>query len=545
MSNTKKCLITLISERSTPILMAGSRKTTITLVLMGLSLVSFLLFQVVMRPPVVLLTVRADSEKGREIEPVWTRMNVWDLSMAPSEPPSPFIREVILMTATGGRDTSEILHLGQESGLELDYSNLDQALDTVLSAGLHPTLVLGNTPEDLSDSPGEKGAFDANIGAPVNYELYHEFIESLFSHLVNRYGRETVEDWNFRLMTEPDNTDWWKAGRTEYQKLYDYTLAAARSVAPGIVIDVGNLMTPTGRDAWTEHLSLWISGNSNPLLPESVPRHIRRFGFSCYARGQMGMDPRDLGLMAEEIRDAAPELGDFPLSVDEGMILKDEEGKRLWLGDGSELGAAWNAAIVKQCLEHDIERYVQWGFEVDGVKSPSYNVMLMLERMLGGMEIEVRMGGMKPPSSSYLDAIAVRDEKGDLRILVFHYRPDRTGLGTQRVKIELKGLEGRYTLRHWRVDYNHSNYFTTWLEDSKDVVRLDSGSGSGSIWDLAVTNVLGKDGWVLWNTRKDAYMEIDDLEMLEPEEEVSITGIFTKDIEMPPNSVSLFELTGA
>jgi hypothetical protein len=522
--------------------MARRRRGTITLVVMGLSLLSFLFFQLVIRPPVVRFTVRVDSETGGTIEPVWTRLNIWDVTMAPSAPPSPFIREVILMTATGGRQTSEILHQNPNGTVDLDFSSLDSALDKVITAGLHPTIVLGNTPEDLSDSPGELGAFNANVGAPRDYDVYFDYVKSLFSHLVDRYGGELVESWNFRLMTEPDNADWWKAGRTEYQKLYDYTLAAARISAPGVVIDVGNLMTPTGKDAWTEQWSHWISTGSNPILPGSVPRTIRRLGFSCYARGQIGMDPRELGEVAEEIREKAPGFEDALLSVDEGMILIDEEGKRLWLGDGSELGAAWNAAIVKVSLDHGIERYVQWGFEIDGVKSPSYNVFSMWEKMLGDSILVTVQGGTKPPSSSYLDAIASRNDVGDVRIFVFHYRPDRDPIGSHKVKIDVKGLDGSYTMNHWRVDYNHSNFFNKWIEDSEDLPRMDAGSGSGSIWDLAITNVLGKSGWEFWNSRKEGYKQIDDLEIFEAPEELEVSGTLTREVVLPPNSVSLFEL---
>jgi hypothetical protein len=254
------------------------------------------------------------------------------------------------------------------------------------------------------------------------------------------------------------------------------------------------------------------------------------------------MDPRELGEMADEIREKSPGLEDALLSVDEGMILFDEDGKRLWLGDGSELGAAWNAAIVKVCLDHGIERYVQWGFEVDGVKSPSYNVLAMWEKMLGNPILETVQGGTKPPSSSYVDAIAGKNDGGDVRILVFHYRPDRDPLGPQTVKIDVKGLDGGYTLNHWRVDYNHSNFFTNWLEDSEDVPRMDTGSGSGSIWDLAITNVLGKGGWDLWNSWKDGYKQIDDLELFEQPEELEVSGTLTREVVLPPNSVSLFEL---
>ncbi len=515
----------------------------VTVVVMALSLVSFVTFQIVMRPTPIRVHVLADDPVGGSVPPVWTRLNIWDLSMAPTEQPAPFIREVILMTATGGRVTSEMFNTTPDGAASHDFTKLDTALDRVLQAGLHPTIVLGNTPEALSDSPVDKGAFDANVGAPTDYDLYYEYIRSLFSHVCDRYGRETVESWNFRLMTEPDNTDWWNSGLPEYQRLYDFTVAAARSEAPGVVIDLGNLMTPVGEGAWSSKLAEWFATDLSAPVENALPRRTRRLGFSCYSRGQIGMDPRELGEIANELETSLQQLGDALPTVDEGMILHDEEGKRLWLGDGSELGAAWNAAIFKICIDHGIERYVQWGFQTDGVKSPSYNVAMMYERLLGGDQLKVRVGGGRTSSDTYVDAIASMGKDGSVRIIAFHYRPDRFPAPDEKIRIKVGGLpDGEYAVEHWRVDRDHSNFFTKWLEDSKGLVRIDTGSGSGSIWDLAATSVLTRKGWELWHSKRPEYLEIDDLQRYEESSQVTVRGEFAKDIVLPPNSVSLIEL---
>ncbi len=519
-----------------------TKKGMIGVTLMAFSLASFLLYQLAARPAANRVEVDVTTLTSQVVEPVWTRVNVWDLDHAPTSPPAPFIREVILMTATGGRESCQMFSYENDGRPAYDFTKIDSALDKVLSADLDPTIVIGNTPEAMSDSPGEQGAFDANVGAPVNYDEYNDYIEALFSHLVQRYGLERVESWGYRLMTEPDNTDWWKHGRLEYQKLYDYTLAAARSAAPGIVIDPGNLMTPVGRDSWFPHLSRWIATGQNAIVPGAVPRSIEQLGLSCYARGQMGMDPRELGEIVREIRGQIDGLDDVGISVDEGMILSDEEGKRLWLGDGTELGAAWNAAIIKVCLDNDVVRFVQWGFLTDGVKSPSYNVISMFEKILGQAMLRTKVRSSNVPSSSYLDALSCIDEGGSIRIILFHYAPDRHLTFDAEVKLKVGGMApGTYQVRHWRVDRDHSNFFSQWLEDSEDIIRLDVGSGSGSKWDLAATNVLGKQGWELWNSRKEAYLEMDDLEMIDGGQ-VQLEGDFSTDIVLPANSVSLVEL---
>ena len=108
------------------------------------------------------------------------------------------------MTATGGRESCEMFSYGEDGRPSYDFAKIDSALDKVLLADLNPTIVIGNTPEAMSDSPGEKGAFDANVGAPVDYDEYSGYIEAFFAHLVGRYGLDRVESWGYRLMTEPD-----------------------------------------------------------------------------------------------------------------------------------------------------------------------------------------------------------------------------------------------------------------------------------------------------------------------------------------------------
>jgi xylan 1,4-beta-xylosidase len=519
-----------------------ARKGMIAIILMGLSLASLLLFQLILRPTASRVEVDAAKLTQQVVWPVWTRVNVWDLEYAPASPPAPFIREVILMTATGGRESCEMFSYGEDGRPRYDFAKIDSALDKVLLAGLMPTIVIGNTPEAMSDSPGEKGAFDANVGAPVDHDVYSGYIEALFEHLVGRYGLERVQSWGYRLMTEPDNTDWWRHGRLEYQKLYDYTLAAARSAAPGLVIDPGNLMIPVGRETWFPHLSRWISTGQNALVPGALPRSISQLGLSCYARGQMGMDPRELGEIVQEIRGQIEGLDDVAISVDEGMILFDEDGRRLWLGDGTELGAAWNAALIKVCLDNDVKRFVQWGFQTDGVNSPSCNVLCMFETILGQTLLKTKVRRSNLPSGSYLDALSCMDGEGNVRMILFHYAPDRYLTFDAEVKLSVDGMApGLYQVRHWRVDRDHSNFFSQWLADSEDIIRLDVGSGSGSKWDLAATNVLGKEGWELWNSRKEAYLEMDDLEMIDGRQ-VQLEGDFVMDIVLPANSVSLVEL---
>jgi len=82
---------------------------------------------------------------------------------------------------------------------------------------------------------------------------------------------------------------------------------------------------------------------------------------------------------------------DVELGFAEGQLIFDENGTYLWLGDGTEYGASWQAAyhIFGICEEFDY--IVHWGFSADGVKTPKYNVIEILEKMKGDIRLDMKV----------------------------------------------------------------------------------------------------------------------------------------------------------
>ena len=213
------------------------------------------------RPPQIV--VYSDQPDGTKIRPVYNRMNVWDVTHAPNDKFFPFFDEAILMTATGGRETSEIYSEDEYGNAVYDFTNLDSAINNLLTAGIEPLIVLGNTPEDMSTQPGAQGAFAANVGAPKDWNKYFEFMRVIGEHLVLKWGKQTAEKWNYRLMTEPDSSAWWNEPFGGYQKLYDYTLAGLRTGGLNkIAIDLGNLMSPLVNTSWYSEWGTFILDNT-------------------------------------------------------------------------------------------------------------------------------------------------------------------------------------------------------------------------------------------------------------------------------------------
>src|SRR5581483_5460745 len=123
-----------------------------------------------------------------------------------------------------------------------DWKIVDQIFDTYVKVGAKPLVEVGFMPEALSVKPQpyrhhwEPGKPYADIYTgwaypPRDYNKWAELIRQWVRHSVERYGREEVLAWYWELWNEPD-ISYWKGTPEEYNKLYDYTVAAIKGVLP-------------------------------------------------------------------------------------------------------------------------------------------------------------------------------------------------------------------------------------------------------------------------------------------------------------------------
>lgn len=221
-----------------------------------------------------------------KIYPTYHRINIWDVSHTGQFPAYPhhkytFLREANLMTATGGRESSEMFDINGNHR----FSILANSIQNLLDSGLKPIIVIGNTPEALSDMPGEKGLFNANVGKPKNYKKYYDYILKLFEFLAKRFP-DSISNFEFRFLTEPDFYTWFNNGLEEYKKLYDLTLGAMQealrkfNISP-IVLHPGNLIAPL-KDSdtlsmfypWTIALAKWLKEDYSGKFIETFDKGL-------------------------------------------------------------------------------------------------------------------------------------------------------------------------------------------------------------------------------------------------------------------------------
>jgi len=513
----------------------------------------------------------APEQQYNEIKPIWDILNLWSPSFLVNDngdpvtwlkDTHPFVNRVILMTATGGRPDYpglEILKKDSLGNLVYDFANFDGYLKAALYNNFTPIIVLGAIPFVLAPDPYHIGVFGSITDPPTDYSQWYSFVKTLIAHCVETFGLPEVKTWQWRLYTEPDNRDWWHGTKEEYFKLYDYTVAAALEVIPDIIIGPGNMLGEI-EDHWglefLDHAFVGIN-----YYTGTTGSYMKFFTISAYERCEKDHPPlQQFEGRVHAIKEKLQQYGaldTIALGFDEGQLITDEDGVYLWLGDGTEYGDSWQAAYQILGIREGLERIVQWGFTSDGVKTPKYNVIEMLEKMKGQRRIEMHKVSDSRTTLAQafqmIDGIAsIAPDMSIINIFIYcHYKYRYRELtlteDPQSVQINIRNIPfatSRVRIKHWVVDSSHSNYFNKWLEDSRDLPRVSYNGIGGSIFDAAVNSNFNQEGHVFWWYHKPEYLEIDDLEKLRPDTTLTSNddGSLTFTIGMRSHQVSLLQI---
>ena len=118
-----------------------------------------------------------------------------------------------------------------------NWSIVDRIFDTYQATGITPFVEIGFMPEALSPHPEPyrhhwPKDFDTGWAYPPNdYSAWSDLVYTWVRHMADRYGAEQVAKWEWEVWNEPD-IFYWHGTVDDYNKLYDYTVAAVRRALP-------------------------------------------------------------------------------------------------------------------------------------------------------------------------------------------------------------------------------------------------------------------------------------------------------------------------
>jgi xylan 1,4-beta-xylosidase len=416
-----------------------------------------------------------------------------------------------------------ILHDELEVYREVDgqphfsFDRIGQIYDLILALGLRPIVELSFMPRDLARDPSKTVfQYDAIVSPPRSFERWGELIAALVEYLAERYGLEEVRRWGFEVWNEANLEVFWSGTRDEYLDLYDVTARAVKGVdrslrvggpASAAVGWLDELLAHTRESgAAVDFLSTHTYGNA----PMDLRPIARRHGYDG-----LPLWWTEWGAHAGHNRP----LNDTVWSA--GYLVR---------GMASAMGRLESLAYWVMSDQFEElgwpQQLLHGGFglmTVGGLRKPRFWGLWMLEQ-LGEERLAAEVTG--DGAGDMVNLLASKDADGRLALLVWNTTIDSTKADGDRLldrhmAMSLAGLDARrYSLRHRRVDLEHSNLSAT-------CAAMEVGD-----WPT-------DEQWA-------GLRASDKLQDLEPEHEVEVRGRrLDLEIELQMPAISLLELTPA
>ena len=391
-----------------------------------------------------------------------------------------------------------------------DWKILDRIFDTFHQLKLKPLVEIGFMPEALSthSQPYQHTFPNGPIWTgwaypPKDYGLWADLVYRWVRHEVDRYGAPEVDTWYWEVWNEPD-IGYWQGTPEEYYKLYDYTADAVKRALPTARIGGPHSTGPASQKAgdflrgFLNHVvngRNFVTGKTGAPL-DYIGFHAKGSPRMVDGHVQMGIRNQALNIDSGfRIVASFPELRDKPVIIGES----DPEGcaacsARANPQNGYRNGplyASYEAAVYRYTRDlaerHRVrlEGAVTWAFEFEdqpmfegfrelatnGVDKPVLNVFRMLGRM-GGEQAGAKSDGAVDLDTALssgvrvkpdIDSMATRKESS-AAILVWNYHDDDVDASASPVRVHISGLStaGPCTLRHYRIDGEHSNSYAVW-----------------------------------------------------------------------------------
>lgn len=452
----------------------------------------------------------------------------------------------------------EAIRPGADGQFSYDWSRFDGMADQIAALGCPLKVVFFAMPYELAlDPTSEKtrpNGAKVCISPPKDYGLWRAMCADFMRHIMERFGEEAIRRWSFRCWNEPDLTHFWHEGNvTEYLKLYDYFADGVKSVCPearigGPALSANKIyLDPAPFIQFLDHIT---SGTNHATGTPGSPIDylgIHTYGGKSGGPGH-GRDYPDSDYMLEkqfrlrDIRNRYPTLRSVPIHVEEwgessegttgidrqpmSDIRNSEHGAAFlvnWVGRHLRLrqdGAAdftsftFCASGYEIARTHDFHGY-RTLHTLNGFHKPALNGYALLAKCA---DTQVRC--QADPDTLQYQVVAAAD-MNRITVVVGDYQPSRIQNDgpASSVTIVVNNPWSEVvnlTLRHWRIDANHSNAYSVFK-------TLGSPETPSPEHVHAITDRMS-------------------LELLEPERRLPEAAEWTLDFDLPCNGVSLIEI---
>lgn len=392
----------------------------------------------------------------------------------------PFVSRVQFMQATGGNAERDLFKDPLDLSVrdDYDFSTLVEACRRVLETGAKPMLKTGNVPMKLS-AVSTPGVFGVNLYPPDHYGEYYRYIAAMTRALADSFGAEEVKSWSFGVLTEYENADWFSTGDAEqtfeaYCKLYDYTAAAIESVL-GEGIDIGAHSMSVSEGLWDERRFIEHCARGRNYCTGETGSPITFLSVSFYdntvqySRTTLRSLPDTVNIVRRAAEDCG--LTGLRYGVDEGRILAGAKGLLATdLTDrvvGYTYQAAYDARLLRQMVENDIDWFSAWGYTSGGLCAGIPTVSLHVARgfygLVGARQLPAERSG-RTKARTETEALAALADDGSVKIMAYNYGTAYSYSEARNFIFSLALPSGKYRITCRTVD-DEANFFDEWKAD--------------------------------------------------------------------------------
>ncbi len=391
-----------------------------------------------------------------------------------------------------------------------NWTILDDIFDSYIARGVKPYVEVGFMPEALSThprpyrhhwKPGDPygDIFTGWSYPPKDYAKWEELVYQWVNHCVERYGTDEVNTWYWEVWNEA-NTGYWHGTPAEFRKLHDYAAAGILRALPTARIG-GPDSAGAGGPFTRDFIAHCLTGVNAATGKVGTPLDFVSFHAKGSPRFVAGHVQMGIARQLQTIDQGFAIAASYPQTKHKPIIIGESDPDGCGACTGPQLGyrntslyATYTAESIAREYELADRRGVNlagaitWAFEfgdrpifsglrslsTHGIDKPVLNVFRMLGKM-SGRRVLVQSSGARTLDSILqhgvrgrpdVDALAAI-EPHQLSILVWHYHDDDVAGPEAAVTLSIDGLPPSVLIArfaHYRVDQDHSNAYTAWLQ---------------------------------------------------------------------------------
>ncbi len=410
----------------------------------------------------------------------------------------PWVKEIQLLSTTGGNDISDLLVDNNNKNSAANYTRVFSLLDNVIKQGAKPLIKLGNVPKAFSSTP-DNGEFGYNVKPPddVNYTAYYNYMYNFINACASRYSLATIQSWNWCVFTEGNNIGWFMANdgtltssKNAFCKVYDYTVAALQSVIGSSNLNVGiHFVAVTSSRCWDTSQFYNHVKNETNYYTGTVGSQLNFVLFSSYEQPTNAtanqvttdynyMKNKAVSYGLNNLRYGVGECW-FAGAVESGST---DMWSRVF---GSVIQNSYTAKVLKNALDNNIDwlsnpiHGINNDYEGE-IDAPFINTLKLIEKMKDGKRAAVTKSGTPATGNDDVNAVSSYDSVNQkMYVLVYNHNKSYTATTAEDLTVNFNNIApvtgSTVTVKQYTLNEDNGSWWKTWwTERGSTAPRISS-----------------------------------------------------------------------